>query len=78
MAFSPNPDTIRIATNATITWTNRDGIAHTVTSSNGTFTSSGNIAPAGTYSAVFAVPGTYSYLCSVGGHSMSGTIVVEP
>src|SRR5687767_13124220 len=62
MAFSPNPDTIRISINPTITWTNRDGITHTVTSSNGAFVSSGFIAPSGTYSALFGAPGTYSYL----------------
>lgn len=71
-----NPGTRTVAVNTTVKWTNKDGSAHTVTSDNGGFTSSGNIAGGGTYSFKFTTAGTYPYHCTL--HSgMNGTVVVQ-
>jgi plastocyanin len=73
MAFSPS--VITIAAGATITWTNKDAVAHTVTSDNGLFDSS-TISGGGTYSHMFATPGTYLYHCAF--HlSMTAKVIVN-
>ena len=73
MSFSPA--TISVAAGTTITWTNKDAVAHTVTSSTGAF-DSGSIAANGTWSFTFTVAGTYNYACSF--HpSMTGKVVVN-
>jgi plastocyanin len=73
MAF--NPATITVAAGTTITWTNKDGVAHTVTSNTGLF-DSGSISSSGTYSHLFASAGTFPYFCSV--HpSMTATVIVN-
>ena len=61
MAF--NPATITVQANTTIKWTNKDGVAHTVTSDSGLF-DSGSISNGGTYSHTFTTPGTYFYHCT--------------
>ena len=73
MAF--NPSTITVAAGTTITWTNKDGYAHTVTSDTNLF-NSGNIGSNGTFSFTFATAGTYPYHCSI--HtSMTAKVVVN-
>jgi plastocyanin len=73
MAFDPG--TITVAANTTITWTNKDGVAHTVTSNTGLF-DSGTINPNATYSHLFATAGTYPYHCTI--HpSMTASVVVN-
>lgn len=62
MAF--NPSTITVAAGTTITWTNKDAIAHTVTSLTNLF-NSGNIGTGGTYSFTFTTAGSYSYYCAI-------------
>ncbi|HEX7414791.1 MAG TPA: cupredoxin domain-containing protein [Bacteroidia bacterium] len=72
-AFSPS--SITVAVNTTIKWTNKDGMAHTVTSTSGLF-DSGNISSGSTYSHQFTATGTYAYKCTI--HSgMSGTVIVQ-
>lgn len=68
--FAFRPDTLRIRTGTTVTWTNGDEIEHTVTAD-----SSGSSRVASeplrgslggkdaTYSFTFAKPGTYAYFC---------------
>lgn len=63
-AFSPAALTVKVGT--TVTWTNQDTDAHTVTSQNNT----GPLASAAlntgqAYSYTFTKPGTYSYLCTI-------------
>jgi len=71
MAF--NPATITVAAGTTIKWTNKDAVAHTVTSS--TF-DSGSIAGNGTWSNTFATAGTFQYKCTF--HpSMIANVVVN-
>jgi len=69
-----NPDSLTIKVGETVTWTNKDSYAHTVTSDNGVF-DSGNIASGATFSFTFNTEGTYSYHCSI--HtSMTAKIIV--
>lgn len=72
-AFTPS--SITVAVNTTIKWTNKDGMAHTVTSTSGLF-DSGNIGSGGTYSRQFTATGTYAYKCTIHS-SMSGTVIVQ-
>ena len=75
MAFSPSILTVKVGTN--VTWTNKDGFAHTVTADNGTTFNSGNVAGGATFSFTPATAGTYSYHCNI--HSgMTATLVVTP
>jgi plastocyanin len=72
-AFSPTTITVKVGT--AVTWTNKDGTTHTVSSDTGAF-DSGNLAPGGKYSYTFSTAGTYGYHCSI--HSyMKGTVIVQ-
>ena len=74
-AFSPSSLTVKAG--VTVTWTNEDGITHTVTSNDGAFTSSGNLATGAQYRFTFMTAGSYGYHCSI--HPfMTGTITVTP
>ncbi len=72
--FQPNP--LQIKVGATVTWTNTDSTAHTVTSDAGLF-DSGPINPGGTFSFTFPQAGTFSYH-STGNAAMVGSITVAP
>ena len=73
--YSPSTITVVIGVNNTVTWINRDAVAHTVTSVNGTF-SSGNIAPGQIWTYTFTKPGTYEYFCTY--HLwMGGEVIVK-
>lgn len=73
MAF--NPSSITVTAGTKITWTNKDGIAHTVTSDTGVF-DSGSIGADGTFSFTFTTAGTYPYHCKI--HtSMTAKVVVN-
>jgi plastocyanin len=72
MAF--NPSTITVTAGTTITWTNKDGVAHTVTSG-GNF-DSGSISSNGTWSHLFNTAGTFQYVCTIHA-SMNGTVKVN-
>jgi len=72
--FDPADTTIKVGT--TVTWTNQDASAHTVTADDGSW-SSDSLNQGATYSRTFDQAGNYSYQCSI--HpSMVGTIVVQP
>src|SRR4029077_1904755 len=77
--YRPDNITLVIGVNDTVTWTNDDSAAHTVTSTGapscGAF-DSGNMSSGATYTHTFGVPGTYQYDCKYHGW-MTGTIVVE-
>jgi plastocyanin len=73
--FSFEPQTITIPVGATVTWTNRDDIAHTVVSTDGVFKSKVRDTDE-RFSYTFTKAGTYPYFCSV--HpKMTGKIVVQ-
>ncbi len=73
--FAYSPAVVHVLPGGTVTWTNKDATAHTVTDNGGSF-DSGNVAVDGTFKRTFATAGTYTYHCSI--HSMmpSATIVV--
>jgi plastocyanin len=73
--FSFGPHTITVPVGATVTWTNRDDIPHTVVSTDGVFKSKVRDTDE-KFSYTFTKAGTYSYYCSV--HpKMTGQIVVQ-
>jgi plastocyanin len=72
-AFGPRTVTIRVGD--TVTWTNRDSIAHSATARRGTFDT--GLIPGGRSRSIrFTVAGTYRYICTP--HpSMTGTVIVR-
>jgi plastocyanin len=74
--FAFSPATLKVKAGTTVTWTNTDTDAHTVTSagSGGPLHSSA-LATHAAYSYTFARPGRYAYLCTI--HPfMTGTVEV--
>jgi plastocyanin len=73
------PEEITVAPGTTVTWTNEDGFAHTVTAGTrgnpmGMFDE--NVPGGGTFSFAFEEAGIYDYFCSI--HpGMSGAVIVE-
>ncbi len=78
--FAPDPITVVVGVNNTLTWTNNDESVHTVTSvsvpSGAATFNSGIMSAGGVYTLTLTVPGTYQYDCSL--HLwMKGTIIVK-
>jgi plastocyanin len=76
LAFTPS--SITVAAGTTITWTNKDGFAHTVTSDTGSSEvfNSGPISSNGIFTHTFSTAGTYNYHCSI--HlSMTAKVIVN-
>ena len=76
---NPAVDTVAAGGTVTWTWTNNQGVSHSVQAQGGTtFASSSIMSGNGqTYAVTFAAPGTYQYDCAVHGAAMSGKIVVR-
>jgi plastocyanin len=73
--FAFSPDSITVKVGDAVTWTNEDGTAHTVTSSDGSFGSQ-NLDQGQTFTATFTKAGTFPYICNI--HPfMHGTVVVQ-
>jgi|SRR5665213_4399843 len=73
MAFIP--DTITVKAGTTVTWSNMDGMTHTVTSNTSLF-NSGNLGSGLNFSYMFATAGTYGYSCII--HpTMKGVVIVN-
>ena len=73
MAFGPNR--IEIAAGTTVTWTNNDPLAHTITADDRSW-DSGEIAPGQTWSHTFTQPGEFAFHCTP--HPfMKGVLVVR-
>jgi plastocyanin len=72
--FAFNPATIQAKVGQSITWTNQDGTAHTVTLDDKSV-DSGNIEANATYSHAFTQAGTFTYHCSIH-QQMKGTVTV--
>jgi plastocyanin len=73
--FTFVPVTITVPAGTTVTWTNDDTVAHTVTSVTGAF-DSGNIDPGKTYSFTFNQAGTFEYSCTNHPSIPHGTVTV--
>ncbi len=66
---------------STITWTNIDTVAHTVTNGTpgqiGTVFRSNQLNPGQTFSFIFASPGQFPYFCEIHGAAMTGQITIQ-
>jgi plastocyanin len=71
--FTPN--IVEISKGTTVTWTNDDGVPHTVTSISGAF-DSGNIEPGKTYSYTFNQAGPFEYSCANHPSMTHGKVIV--
>lgn len=73
-AFSPADITVKKGT--TVTWTNKDSTAHTVTETDGKAgPASGDLSQGKSYSFTYNTVGTFAYHCSI--HpDMTGTVTV--
>lgn len=79
LGLAYDPATLQVPLGATVTWTNRDGIAHTVTSGVPGFPDGawdGQIFTGATFARLFTQPGTYAYYCRFHS-SMAGRLVVR-
>jgi plastocyanin len=73
--FSFTPADLTVSVGDTVTWTNDDDFAHTVTSSDDLF-DSGDLAGGQTFEFTFTEPGRYPYVCNI--HpNMTATVTVE-
>ncbi len=73
IAFHPADLTVNRGT--TVTWTNDDGVDHTVTANDKTFDSS-NVSPGQSFSFTFDQSGAFDYHCSI--HpGMTGRVTVK-
>jgi len=74
--FSFAPASLTVPVGATVTWTNRDDIPHTVVSDDKSTFKSKALDTDDTFSFTFAKPGTYGYFCSI--HpKMTAKVVVQ-
>lgn len=74
--FKFDPQTVTIKVGQTVTWTNSDTAAHTVTADDNSWTSE-KINTGDSFSKTFDKAGTYPYHCSI--HlEMKGTVIVQP
>lgn len=72
-SFKFTPETLTIKTGTTVTWTNKDSVAHDIKSDS---FNSPSLAQNQTFSFTFNDKGTFNYICGV--HpSMKGKIIVE-
>ena len=73
--FAYDSATITVSKGTTVTWTQHDSAAHTVTSVSGDVLDSQNLAKGETFSYTFDETGTFEYYCTI--HpSMKGTVIV--
>ena len=72
-AFSPTDITVKNGT--TVTWTNNDGVAHTIEADSDNGPKSENLGNGDTFSFTFNQVGSFNYICGL--HpSMHGTVTV--
>jgi plastocyanin len=65
---------VRLATGGTVRWTWRGDNPHNVTFTGGPASATQS---SGTFERTFATAGTFRYICTIHGQSMSGTVTVE-
>jgi YVTN family beta-propeller protein len=73
--FAFGPQAITIKAGDSVTWSNDDGPAHTVTFKDGS-AGAKSLSPGQTFTRVFDQPGTYDYFCSFHPY-MTGSVVVQ-
>lgn len=75
--FAYSPREITVAPGTRVTWTNRDDVPHTVTSSaQPRAFDSGALDDDSSFAFVFQTPGTYDYFCALHPH-MTGKVIVK-
>ncbi len=74
--FSFTPQVLTVSPGTKVTWTNRDEVPHTVTSTDKRFTSSKVLDTDGAFSNAFNEKGIFDYYCTVHPH-MTGKIIVK-
>ena len=72
--FAYGPDALKVKPGTTVTWTNEDDFAHTVTAKDKSYDSK-DIEKGGSFEHTFEEPGTYAYLCAIH-NSMTATVTV--
>ncbi len=73
--FAFVPPTVTVSVGTTVTWTNNDSVAHTVTTRETLF-DSGTLSRGAAFSYTFEQSGTFEYYCKI--HpSMTGKVIVE-
>ena len=74
--FAFNPTAIKVASGATVTWTNSDGVLHNVTFDGAAVTASGNFSTGAKAMVMPTAAGVYTYKCTL--HSgMNGSVTVQ-
>jgi len=73
LAFEPAALNVKVGT--TVTWTNNDSVAHTVTSDAGNLLNSPTLLPGQSFNFTFAIAGSVAYHCSLH-QTMRGAVVV--
>ena len=71
--FAFSTTSLSVTAGTTVTWTNNDAAAHTVTADDGSF-DSGNIAPGHSFAHTFSNMGTINYHCAI--HPMMKAAVI--
>jgi plastocyanin len=75
--FAFDPAAITITTGTTVTWTNKDSAAHTVTGDDGSW-GSNDLATGASFSHTFTKAGSYAYHCGVHPSMIATITVVAP
>ena len=75
--FAYVPPSLTVATGTVVTWTNQDGVSHTVSADDGKAFDSGVVNQGQTFQFTAGAAGTYSYFCRL--HPfMKATLTVTP
>lgn len=74
-----SPTTLTISRGATVTWVNNTGIQHDVTFDTPGTVTGGNVAAfsSGSVTRSFPTSGTFHFICSIHGPTMTATITVQ-
>lgn len=72
--FTFVPDPIAVVSGGTVTWTNDDGVPHTVTGTGDLEFDSGSIAAGDSFTLTVEEAGTFAYVCTIHGQ-MSGSLI---
>lgn len=72
--FAFDPPDLTVPAGTEVTWTNGDGVGHSVVADDGTFRSE-TLDTGATFSTTFETPGTFTYVCGIHS-SMHGTVTV--
>ena len=76
MAF--NPETTTVQVNKVVAMHNGDSITHVIQTVTAGGPSWGTVSPGNSSNATATQAGTFTFHCTVGGHTMSGVLVVNP